>query len=86
MERRIKRELSTQRPTVWVGKNGVTEQVIAEISRQLEKSNMVKIRILRSALEDRETQSVASNIAQQTEANLIDVRGHTLILHKPREG
>jgi RNA-binding protein len=86
MKRRIKRELSSENPTIWIGKNGATEQVIDEICRQLEKKEMVKIRVLKSALKKREAKVVASNITQQTQANLIDVRGHTIILYKSRKG
>ncbi len=50
MKRRIKRELSAERPTILVGKEGATPQIISEISRQLEKREIVKVRILKSAL------------------------------------
>ncbi len=85
MKRRIKRELSSEKPTIWIGKNGATEQVIDEIRRQLEKREMVKIKVLKSALRNKEVNAVASNITQKTQANLIDVRGHTIILYKSRK-
>ena len=83
---RIKRELSAENPTVRVGKNGATEKVIEEIARQLKKREMVKMRILKSALANQKVQAVASGIAQQTGAELIDVRGHTVMLYKRRAG
>ena len=86
IRRRIKRELSSKQPTIWIGKNGATEQVTGEISRQLEKKEMVKIKMLKSALTNKEAKAVASEIAQQTGANLIDVRGHTIMLYKQRKG
>ena len=85
MRRRIKRELTSEKPTIWIGKNGATEQIIAEISRQLEKREMVKIKMLKSALRNKEAKAVASKIAQQARANLIDVRGHTITLYKRRK-
>jgi len=84
MKRRIKRELSAERPTIWIGKEGATPQIISEISRQLEKREILKVRILKSALKDEEAKSVASKIAQQTASTLIEVRGHTLLLYKRR--
>lgn len=84
MKRRIKRELSVEKPTIWVGKGGATPQIIGEISRQLEKREIVKVRILKSALEDEEAKNVASKIAQQTVSTLIEVRGHTFLLYKRR--
>ncbi len=84
MKRRIKRELSAERPTIWVGKGGATPQIVSEISRQLEKRKILKVRILKSALKDEEAKSVASKIAQQTASTLIEVRGHTILLYKRR--
>jgi RNA-binding protein len=85
MKRRIKREVSAEKPTIWVGKGGATQQILNEISRQLEKKEIVKMKILKSALKDEETKSVASKIAEQTSSTLIEVRGHTLLLYKRRK-
>jgi len=85
MKRRIKSELSAEKPTVWVGKEGASSQILNEISRQLEKREMVKIRVLRTALKDEETKEIASKIAEQTESTLVDVRGHTIMLYKIRK-
>lgn len=85
MRRRIKRELSGERPTVWVGKEGATPKNVKEILRQLEKREMVKVKILKSALKEEETRGIASKISQQTGSTLIDIRGHILILYKPRK-
>ena len=82
---RMKRELSLEKPTIWVGKEGASPQTINEISRQLERRRMVKVKVLGCALADERTIDIASKTAQQTEATLIDVRGHTFILHKPRK-
>ena len=86
MKRRIKSELSTEKPTIWIGKDGTSQQILNEISRQLEKREMVKIRILKTALEkEEETKNTALKIADKTESTLIDHRGHTIILYKPRK-
>ena len=81
----MKRELSLEKPKVWVGKDGTSPQTMNEISRQLEKRKIVKVQILNSALEDESANEIALKTAQQTESILIDVRGHTFILHKPRK-
>lgn len=81
----MKRELSIEKPTIWIGKEGASPQTMNEISRQLEKRKMVKVQILKGALRDEDAKSIASKIAKQTESTLIDVRGHTFILHKPHK-
>lgn len=82
---RIKREMETEKPTVWVGKNRITPETMGEISKQLDKKEMVKVKLLKSALTDENAKNVAAEIAQQTEATLIDVRGHTFVLYKRRK-
>ncbi|UCF59226.1 MAG: YhbY family RNA-binding protein [Candidatus Bathyarchaeota archaeon] len=85
MKRRIKRELNVEKPTVWVGKEGATSHILNEISKQLEKKKMVKVKMLKTALKDENAKNVASKVAQQTESILIDIRGHTFILYKNRK-
>lgn len=81
----MKRELSLKNPTIWVGKEGSSARTMNEISRQLEKRKIVKVQILTSGLRDKSVKDIASETAQQTGSTLIDVRGHTFILHKPRK-
>lgn len=85
MKRRIKRRLGEERPKIWIGKNGASEESLKEIEKQLEKKKMVKIKILKSALEEDEAKEIASRIAEQTEASLVEVRGHTFMLYKRRK-
>jgi len=85
MKRRIKRRLGEERPTIWIGKNGASQESLKEIEKQLEKKKMVKIKILKSALEEDEAKEIASRIAEQTGASLVEVRGHTFMLYKRRK-
>ncbi|MFP3984820.1 MAG: YhbY family RNA-binding protein [Candidatus Bathyarchaeia archaeon] len=85
MKRRIKHKLSSERPTIWIGKKGATQEVIDEIDNQLERTEIVKIRILRTALEEDNVEAIASRIAQQTKSTLFEVRGHTLIIYRKKE-
>jgi len=85
IKRRIRSELSTEKPTIWIGKEGASSQILNEIARQLERREMVKVKVLKSAIKEEETGKIASRIAEQTESTLIDVRGHTIILYKLRK-
>lgn len=84
LKRRIKRKLGAEKPTVWVGKEGATTQIINEIAKQLDKREMIKAKILKTALKDEEAKNIATKIAQQTESQLIEVRGHTFLLYKKK--
>ncbi|UCH70052.1 MAG: YhbY family RNA-binding protein [Candidatus Bathyarchaeota archaeon] len=83
MKRRIKREVSAEKPTIWVGKQGAA-QIVNEVSRQLDQREIVKVKLLKSALRTEITKDIASKMAQKTSSTLIDVRGHTFILYRPR--
>ena len=83
-KRQIKLKLSFEKPTIWIGKNGVSQQMLAEIDRQLEKTEMVKVRILKTALTTDKAKTIASNIAKSTKSILVEVRGHTIILYRKK--
>lgn len=82
---RIKREMSDEEPTLWIGKNGVTDQIVKEALKQLDKSETVKIKILKSALKDRNAKNIIHEIIQKTDSTLIDKRGHILVLYKRKK-
>jgi RNA-binding protein len=79
----IKRKLWDETPTIWIGKSGTSTQLVEEIEKQLKKNKMIKAKILKTALVEHETKEIATTIAQQTGATLVEVRGHTFILYKP---
>ena len=85
IKRRVKRELATERPTIWIGKEGKTAEMIGEIDRQLEIREMVKIRILNTALKEEKAENLALQVAEQTSSILVEVRGHTFMLYRRRK-
>ena len=82
MKRRIKSALRTEKPTVHVGKEGVTVQIVSEVAKQLDAREMIKAKILKTALHDEEAKSIAAKIAEETASELVEVRGHTFLLYK----
>ncbi|MEJ2242366.1 MAG: YhbY family RNA-binding protein [Candidatus Bathyarchaeota archaeon] len=82
MKSRIKQKLSNESPTVWVGKEGTTTQIITEIKKQLDSREIIKVKIQKNALRDEDAKNIAIKISQQTESELVEVRGHTFILYK----
>ncbi|MEM0340926.1 MAG: YhbY family RNA-binding protein [Acidilobaceae archaeon] len=71
---------------VQIGKQGLTEGVINEIKARLEKKEIVKVKILKSALvvTGLTRQEIAEKVSHAVRATLVDVRGRTFILYKPR--
>lgn len=84
-KRFVKRALRNARPTVWVGKDGASEDLAKEIEKQLNKNGMVKVKILKSAIIGQQAEEIASKIAEKTQSSLVQVRGHTLMLYKSRK-
>jgi len=84
MKSRIKRRLSGEKPTIQIGKNGVSQKLLKEIEKQLDKKEMVKIKILQSALDEEGAKEIASKIAEETMSSLVEVRGHTFMLYRRR--
>ena len=83
MKRHVRHKLKDEKPTVWVGKDGLTPSLSREIENQLGKQKMVKIRILPSALQQENTaQTIAVKAAEQAGAALVEVRGHVFILYR----
>lgn len=68
------------KPTVHVGKEGATDEVVAEIANQLKKNKLVKAKLLPSVEEDRRT--VGQELAEKTGSVLIEIRGRTVVLAK----
>lgn len=66
------------KPTVHVGKEGVTPWVADEILRQLKKKKLVKVRLLPPQAQDRK--AAARALAESTFSVLIEVRGNTVVL------
>jgi len=65
-----------------IGKNGITPSLIEEIKRQLKDNKLVKIKLLKSAIEEKPREEVAKELVQETGAELIEVKGNTVVLYK----
>ncbi len=85
MKRRIKQELSTEKPTIWIGKEGTTAQLVNEVNNQLKRREMLKAKILKTALQKEKAKDIATKVATQTNSTLVEVRGHTFMLYKRRK-
>ena len=67
-------------PTVWIGKNGITENVIKEITRALDDHELIKIKMLHS--DKKNFEKNAEKIYASTNAELINNIGNVLTIYK----
>ncbi|WP_440769639.1 YhbY family RNA-binding protein [Natronorubrum sp. DTA28] len=77
----LKQEAHDLDVTVWVGKSGL-ESVVDELDDQLSNENLVKVKFLRAARAGSSTEEKAADLADRVNAELIDTRGHTAVVHR----
>jgi RNA-binding protein len=82
--RRLKKELNPEKPTLWIGKNGIASDLVEEANRQLQDREVVKIRVHR--IVTLPVKEVADIVASKTESTVIEVKGRTLIIYKSNRG
>jgi RNA-binding protein len=77
-----KKELRGQgtalKPTIHVGKDGLTEGVVDEVKNQIKVNKLVKVKVLASS--SQEKKELAEELASRSGAKLIEVRGNTILL------
>jgi RNA-binding protein len=67
-------------PIFQVGKGGVNENMVKQISEALEVRELLKVSILQNCDDDR--YDVADQLVEGTDAELVQVIGHTIVLYK----
>ncbi|NLV26976.1 MAG: RNA-binding protein [Methanomicrobiales archaeon] len=66
------------KPTIWVGKQGITDTIISEIRCQIKVKKCIKIKWLASVDVDPKA------IAEASRTILLQVRGRTMVLGDPK--
>jgi RNA-binding protein len=66
--------------TLWVGKSGIGA-VADELEDQLRNRDLVKVKFLRAARGSTSTEELAVELADRVDAELIETRGNTAVLH-----
>ncbi len=83
-EKEAKKELMRRAleigPTVHVGKDGLKDSLYEEITAQLKKNRLIKVKVLT----DDGTSEIADAIAEATKSVVVDVRGSVVILTDKR--
>lgn len=64
--------------TVWVGKGGI-EPVAEELATQLDERELVKVKFLRAARGVDSIESLANDLGDLADAELIETRGNTAV-------
>ena len=70
-------------PAVFLGKNALTDSVVAEVRTALAANELIKVRLLDSVDGDRK--EVARQLAERVGAELVQVLGRTVLLYVPND-
>ena len=80
----LKRAGRDLRPTVQVGRSGFTNAVESEIDSQLERNELIKVKVLRSMGPASVWEGQLMKCISRLGASLIERKGGTVIIHRPR--
>jgi len=69
-------------PQVRVGKNGLTDGIVKEITDQLRAKKLVKIKFLKAFLENIDKKSAFAELASTTGSVIVDQTGNVVVLWK----
>lgn len=67
------------RATVQVGRQGVTDEVVQAVNRELLQHELIKVKMHEPA----DKKAMANGLAERTEAAMCGLIGHVVILYRP---
>ena len=86
MQKSKKKELVKKgnelKPTIYIGKEGLTEGIVEETTKQIKDHGLVKIKILPAA--DLDKDEVSMELSINTGARVVETRGFTILLCDPK--
>ena len=77
--RKIINKIWKEPPILIVGKNGVNQNFINEFKKQLKRNKIIKLKILKSAMNKNNKNNIISDIVSQGNAKCLEVRGNQII-------
>ncbi len=75
----LSREL---KPTIRIGKSGLTDNLVSEIVTQLSSKKLVKIKINRGLFDKNDLESLWHHLSSSTNSTVVSVRGNVGVLWK----
>lgn len=80
-KRQLKTRAHDMKPLIQIGKNGLTPAQLETIKQALKQHELIKIKF--NDYKSQKTE-LSQQIAQETEAETVDIIGNTLILYKKK--
>ena len=78
-------QINHLKPIIRIGKNGLTESSINDIKFHLKKRKIIKVRLLKSFINDKDKKELAKEMALKTGSDLIKQVGFVVTLIEKEE-
>ena len=78
--KQLRKDSKITTPGIIIGKNGITDQTIANIKKELQKEKIVKIKILKTYIEGKDRYEVFNEISEKCNATIVHTLGFTVTL------
>ena len=78
----LKSKTQAIEPCVRIGKNGLTDTMISEIIKNIKKHKLIKVKLLKSFIHDKDKKQVAQEIAEKTKSKIVKITGFVIVLFK----
>ncbi len=75
-------KIRTLEASIRIGKSGITDGVVKEIKKQIDKKGAVKIKLLRSFIAGKDKKKVAEEIAEKTKSKVVNMIGFVVVLRR----
>jgi len=69
-------------PTVRIGKNGITDNIVKDIVKKLKKDQFVKVKFLKSAIEKKDKKKLFEELAELCNTQILHSVGFVVCLGK----
>lgn len=81
----LQQEAQDLHVTVHVGKDGLTENILAEVDAQLTNRQLIKVKFLEAARDKEGKQELVDTLVTTTGAVLVDNKGFTCTLYRSKK-
>ncbi len=79
---RLRREFAQEKATLWVGRNGLSPELISEASERLDQQGLLKVKVQKSVSQP--VPEIAKVLAESLRADVVDIRGRSFILYRQK--
>lgn len=72
-------------PSMRIGKSGITDSLVKELRLQIKNKKLVKVKFLKSFIENKDKKHIARELAERTGSELVQQIGNVVVLAKKRK-